>query len=287
MALLAIYLLIESGDQRGLGCLVTPGVGAIILRMTSRLPAALSLTILSLLALRPLHGQSDEIQVYTGEVAAPGSGSITVHANYTPNGRTAAGIAGGVVPDGSVNGAFEWAYGATDWFEAGAYLPVYSITRGGHVLLDGVKLRTLFAVSHAESRRFFYAVNFELSFNSKVWDESRYGGEIRPIVGTRFSRWDFILNPILDTEFNGLSRLVFAPSARVAFNPSPRVALAVEHYADFGELRHIEPGEQREHNLFGVVDFAGKLLDIEAGVGFGLTKASDKLVLKTIVAHTF
>jgi hypothetical protein len=255
--------------------------------MISRLPAALSLTVLSLLASRPLQGQSDEIQVYTGEVAAPGTGSITGHANYTPNGRTAAAITGGVVPDGSVNGAFEWAYGVTDWFEAGAYLPVYSITRGGHVLLDGVKLRALFAVPHAESRRFFYAVNFELSFNSRAWDESRYGGEIRPIVGTRFSRWDFTLNPILDTEFDGLSRLVLAPSARIAFNASPRVALAVEHYADFGELRHIEPGEQREHNLFGVVDFAGKLLDIEAGVGFGLTKASDKLVLKTILAHTF
>ena len=32
---------------------------------------------------------------------------------------------------------------------------------------------------------------------------------------------------------------------------------------------------------------ARKLFDLEAGIGFGLTNASDKLVLKTIFAHTF
>jgi len=36
-----------------------------------------------------------------------------------------------------------------------------------------------------------------------------------------------------------------------------------------------------------VTDYSGKLIDVEAGIGFGLTKASDKLVLKTILSHTF
>jgi hypothetical protein len=239
------------------------------------------------LALAAAGAQSDEIQVYTGELAPTGAASLTIHANYTPRGRTAAEIPGGVVPDGSINGAFEWAYGVSSWFEAGTYVPVYSITRSGHLLLDGAKLRALFAVPHAESRRFFYGVNFELSFNSKAWDESRHSGEIRPIVGARAGQWDFIANPILDTEFDGLSRLDFAPSARIAYNATPAFAVAIEDYADFGALRHLEIGEQREHNVFGVVDIAGAQLDFEAGVGFGLTTASDKLVLKTIVAHTF
>jgi hypothetical protein len=39
--------------------------------------------------------------------------------------------------------------------------------------------------------------------------------------------------------------------------------------------------------LFGVADFSRPLFDLETGIGFGLTKASDKLVLKTIVSHTF
>jgi hypothetical protein len=244
-------------------------------------------TLVCLLAFQPLHAQTDEIQVYTSDVETPGKFNLTVHANYTPDGRTVVGFPGGVVPQGSLNGAFEWAYGVTDWFEAGTYLPVYTLTRDRTLELDGVKLRALLAVPHAGTRSFFYGANFELSFNSKHWDQSRYGGEIRPIVGTRAGRWDLIVNPILDTSFDGFSRLDFAPSLRLAYNRSPTFALAVEHYADFGQLSHLHSRENQEHNLFAVTDFAGKLIDVEAGIGFGLTRASDKLVLKTILSHTF
>ena len=231
--------------------------------------------------------QSDEIQVYTGELESPGKANLTIHANYTPNGRTIAEFPGGVVPERSLNGAFEWAYGVNQWFEAGTYLPVYTLTRDRKLQLDGVKLRTLFALPHAESRSFFYGVNFELSFNSMRWDETRNSGEIRPIIGARRDGWELIVNPILDTSFDGLGSLEFAPCVRLAYNPSPGLALAIEHYADFGPLEHGDRGEKQEHNLFAVADFARKHFDLETGIGFGLTKASDNLILKTIFAHRF
>ncbi|MEO8909870.1 MAG: hypothetical protein ABI408_06535 [Gemmatimonadaceae bacterium] len=228
--------------------------------------------------------QTDEIQVYTGELAAPGEFNLTVHANYTPRGHLDPAFPGGIVPEGSLNGAFEWAYGVSPWFEAGAYVPVYTIARNGKAFFDGAKLRALFAVAHAETRSFFYGVNFELSRNSRDWDASRYGGEIRPIIGARAGPWDFIANPILDTSFDGLSRLDFAPSARVAYNQSAVWAEAIEYYGDFGQLSHFATPQ---HSLFAVADHAGGSLDVEAGIGFGLSRAADKVVLKTIVSHTF
>jgi hypothetical protein len=74
------------------------------------------------------------------------------------------------VPEHSLNGAFEWAFGVADWFEAGAYLPVYTLTRDRTLEAGGVKLRTPFATLNAATRSFFYGVNFELSFNSRHWD---------------------------------------------------------------------------------------------------------------------
>ena len=247
----------------------------------------LALILVVLAAPNHLRAQTDEIQVYTGDLETPGKVNLTIHSNYTPDGRTVAAFPGGIVPQGSVNGAFEWAYGVTEWFEAGTYLPVYTVTRDRKVELDGAKLRALFAVPHADARRFFYGVNFELSFNARHWDQSRHSGEIRPIVGARSGPWDLIVNPILDTSFDGFSRLDFAPSLRLAYNRSSTFALAAEHYADFGQLHHFEAAASQEHNLFGVADFSRPLFDLEAGIGFGLTKASDKLVLKTIVSHTF
>jgi hypothetical protein len=43
----------------------------------------------------------------------------------------------------------------------------------------------------------------------------------------------------------------------------------------------------QEHNVFAVADYSTLPLDIEAGVGFGLTQASDKMLWKVILAHTF
>lgn len=231
--------------------------------------------------------QADEIQVYTGELAAPREVSLTLHANYTPRGRTVADFAGGVVPQGSVNGALEWAYGVTEWFEAGAYLPVYSRTRDGTFKVDGVKARALFAVPHAETRSFFYGVNFELSYNAAHWDPSRYGAEIRPIVGARSGKWDVIANPILDASFDGFGALVFAPSLRVANNVTPEWALAIEHYSDFGPVRRFESRGEQQQNVFAVTDFSRNAFSVEFGVGVGLTNASDRVVLKTILARSF
>lgn len=70
---------------------------------------------------RAVAAQTDEIQVYTGELASPGEFNLTVHANFTPCGQATPAFLGGVTPKGSLNGAFEWAYGVrlparlTDW----------------------------------------------------------------------------------------------------------------------------------------------------------------------------
>src|SRR5258706_6360187 len=93
-------------------------------------------------------------------------------------------------------------------------------------------------------------------------------------------------NPIVNLSMEVFHRLDFAPSLRLAYNRSATFAVAVEHYADFGQLSHLDSRKNQEHNLFAVTDYAGKLIDVEAGIGFGLTKTSDKLVLKTIFFHT-
>lgn len=253
---------------------------------SARALACLALSCLSALPERA-HAQGDEIQVYTGELAAPRELSLTVHANYTPRGIRTAAFPGGVVPEGSVNGAFEWAYGVTEWFEAGLYMPVYTITRDGSVLMDGAKLRALFAVPHAETRSFFYGVNFEYSRNAKHWDPTRYTAEIRPIIGVRSGKWDVIANPILDTSFDGFGELVFAPSLRVANNITPEWAVAIEQYSELGSLSRIESLGHQSQSIFAVTDISRKSFSIELGVGAGLTDASDRLVFKAIFARSF
>src|SRR5712671_3130590 len=111
-------------------------------------------TLALLLAPRGSFAQGDEIQVYDGGLAAVGVANLTVHNNFTPKGIKQPGFPGAIVSDKSLNGVPEWAYGVTNWFEAGLYMPLYSIDKNRGAVLDGFKLRALFAVPNADDRRF-------------------------------------------------------------------------------------------------------------------------------------
>jgi len=185
----------------------------------------LALLLVALLASpRSAAAQADEIQVYDGGLSPKGTFNLTLHNNYTPSGSTIPAFPGGIATDHSWNGVPEWALGVTDWFEAGLYLPLYSIgTRSGGSgpVLDGFKLRFLFAVPRADDRTFFYGANFEFSYNARHWDTRRITSEVRPIVGWHLRPVDVIFNPILDYSYDGLKNLDFAPATRVAYNVSP------------------------------------------------------------------
>ena len=230
--------------------------------------------------------QTDEIQVYDGGLAAPGKFNLTLHNNFIARGATTPAFPGALIADKSFNGVPEWAYGVTDWFEAGLYLPVYSISKHRGATLDSMKLRALFAVPHADDRTFFYGANFEFSYNGKNWDERRFTSEIRPIIGLHLHPVDLIFNPILDNSWQGgFQSLEFAPAARIAYNVSSKSALAIEEYSDYGPLRGFFPGSSQAHAIFAVVDHSSKAVDIEFGVGVGVTGATDKWTLKLILSR--
>lgn len=230
--------------------------------------------------------QTDEIQVYDGAITEPGKFNLTWHNNFIASGQKTPAFPGAIVPDKSFNGVTEWAYGVTGWFEAGLYLPLYSISKDRGATINGTKLRLLFTAPHADDRMLFYAVNFEFSYNSKHWDTRRFTSEIRPIIGLHLHPVDIIVNPILDSSYlGGFKSLDFAPAARVAYNFSPKWAAAVEEYADYGPLRQLYSANDQSQQLWGVFDHSSKLVNIEAGVGFGLTPTSDKVILKLMLSR--
>ena len=250
-------------------------------------PQSLAAGGMAALLVATAHAETDEIQVYDAEINNPGQFSLELHNNYTPIGRKQPDFPGGIVPNHTLNGVPEWAYGVVDWLELGAYVPLYSWTGSGQRLIDGAKLRGEFVVPHAQDRTFFYGVNFELSFNAHYWEPTRNSGEIRPIIGGRIGPVDIIVNPILDTSFQGIGSLDFAPESRVAYNFSENWAAAVEHYSDYGHLSHLEPLSRQFQTLFAVVDYKGDPLSVEFGVGHGFTAGSDGLVLKLMLWHNF
>ena len=231
--------------------------------------------------------QTDEIQVYDAEIAEKGVFNLMIHSNYTPIGRKTPDFPGAIIANQSENGAAEWAYGVADWFEQGLYLPVYSLHSDNHgTTVNGFKLRELFVRPHAAEHTFFYGVNFEFSVNRLYWEPRRISSEIRPIVGVHLHPIDLIINPILDTDYTGGFRgLQFNPAARIAYNLPREWAVAVEWYGGFGPLRDFDTVNNQFHEVWAVVDHNTKIVNIETGVGVGVTAGADRLTFKVMVSR--
>jgi hypothetical protein len=227
----------------------------------------------------------DEIQVYNAGIAAPGQFTIQQHLNYVAVGLKQPPFPGGLVSNHSINGTPEFAWGVTDWWEVGLYLP-FSI-QDRQFLSDSFKLRTLFVSPHAEQRSFFYGVNFEFSNSTPKFSQTRFGLEIRPIIGIRNADYEFIVNPIVEIGFGKYGEADFTPAARVARKLGPDLFVGLEYYADFGEIGNFSKLADQQHTLFAVTDFKLGDFGVNFGLGFGLTPASDRFVVKTIVGYAF
>ena len=228
----------------------------------------------------------DEIQVYNAEIATPRTFTLQQHLNYVWSGNTTPDFPGGVLSNRTLNGTPELAYGVTDWYELGLYVP-FAFDGSGTLLPGGFKIRQLFVSPHAEDRKFFYGVNFELSYQTPRFSQSAIGLEIRPILGVRDLGWEFIVNPIVDLSFAPAGAAAFAPAARLAHNVGGDTWLGVEYYANYSPISAIPPADQQQHTLFGVVDFKMLGFDVNLGMGFGLTSVSDSVVTKLIIGRGF
>ncbi len=254
---------------------------------TARMCAVLAIV----LVVAPLaaFAQTDEIQVYDASIAPQGTYNVTIHSNYTPIGRKTPAFPGGIIPNQSVNGGVEWAYGVRPWFEQGLYLPIftaYSKNRGGSI--DGFKIRELFVRPHADEHKYFYGINFEFSVNYSYWESHTISSEVRGIVGTHLHKWDLIYNPIFDTDYTGgIKGLEFVPAGRIAYNLNKHWAVAAEQYSDYGPLRGFYATNKQFHEVWAVMDHYTKLVDIETGVGVGVTAGADKLTFKLMFTRNY
>ena len=189
-----------------------------------------------------------EIQVYDGSADAPGQAGLEVHVNR-PKG-------------GPLHFTLEPSFGITPFWELGGYFQ----TSDGHYA--GVKLRSKFVTPDSFDPNFRFGLNFELA---KIPDEG-WGGEIRPILAWENDRFLFAVNPIV--------------SFPVAFEPA---GMAKVKFGIFGAgLEYYAALSDSEQYLYQTFDLLGlKGVEVNLGIGEGLTSNSNSLTFKMILGYGF
>ena len=116
--------------------------------------------------------------------------------------------------------------------------------------------------------------------------------EIRPIAESHFGKLTVIANFAFEKPFSGPGThkgVTFEPSGEVEYNRllwwlSP----AVEYYGDMGALSGLPGVQSQQHFIVPALNFdlLGQL-EMNLGVGIGLTRASNGTFVKSILGWTF
>jgi hypothetical protein len=221
-----------------------------------------------------------EIEVYGYRTAARAEWELDTHLNYIARGTRA--FDGTVAPnEHQAHLAFELTRGLTDHLELAAYL-LSAYRPGSGFEYAGARVRSRVRAPDAWRLPVGLSVAAELEFSPAAYDESAIGLEIRPIVERRVGRLLLDVNPVIERGLraHGAARAggwELEPSARLGFTVSPTLDLSFEYYGKLGGT-----AADRVHQLYPGVDLQlGEDFDLNLGVGFGLTSAGSRTVLKT------
>ena len=230
-----------------------------------------------------------EIQVYPSETIAPGRLMFELHSNFTFEGEKR--VVDGVRPtEHALHETIELTYGFTSWFETGFY--IFTSARSGEGwqwVGDHIRPR----VRAPESWHWPVGVSLstEFGYQRGAYSADTWSLEIRPIVDKRLGRWYLSFNPVFEKSVHGVNAtrgVEFSPDFKVSYDATQTVSIGVEYYGALGPVTGLDPGPQQQHQIVPAVDLnVSPDWELNFGAAFGLTRTTDRFLLKMIVGHRF
>jgi hypothetical protein len=252
------------------------------------MPRTFSLLGLFSLGLLSLHGQGNyEIQVYSSPVQDPGTTMIELHSNFTAEGSmTEYGILG---TNHQEHETVEITQGFTNWFETGFYIFTSIQPNQGGWQWVGDHIRPRFAIPEEWKWPVGLSLSMEFGYQRYRFSGDTWTLEIRPIIDKQIGRLYLDLNPCLDRSFHGPSvpqGVVFAPNFKVGWDFTKRIQGGFEYYGVVGPVRGFNAVPDQEEAIYPAIDLdLGPQWEFNFGVGFGLTQATDHLLIKMILGR--
>jgi hypothetical protein len=250
----------------------------------------LALTALALIFCGCIRAQGNyEIQVYGSDTVAPGRTMVELHSNFTFEGFKTA--EDGVWPDEhQLHETLEITQGWTDWFETGFYIfTSYGPHQGYKWVGDHIRPRV--RVPDGWHWPVGVSLSTEIGYQRPIFSTDTWTWEIRPIIDKDWQNWYVAFNPALERSFHGPSvskGVVFSPNFKIAYSLTRRLSGGLEYYGSLGSITGFDPVYLQEHQIVPAVDYDfGPNWEFNFGVGVGVTRSTDHLLVKMIIGHRF
>lgn len=220
---------------------------------------------------------------------------VELHSNFTLQGTKALkGLpytADGTYPTHhAVHETIEITQGVTRWSEVGFYIFMDGSTENGyHWVGDHIRPR----VRAPDSWKWPVgaSLSMEVGYQRARFSPDTWTLELRPIIDKQMGRWYYALNPTLGKSFHGPGQqdgLSFSPNVKVSYDFSKKVTGGLEYYAAYGAPGNFDVLHDQQQQIFPSIDLnVSPKWEINFGVGFGPTAATDRWIVKAIIGRRF
>ena len=248
-----------------------------------------ALTIVLLVSAHAFAQDNYEIQVYPSELVTPRTTMVEIHSNFTVNGRRQ--VVDGVQPTHhAMHETLEITQGFTDWFETGFYV-FSSIQPDGGWQWVGDHIRPRFSIPQKWHWPVGLSLSQEFGYSQAKFSGDTWTYELRPIIDKTYGPWYFAFNPVFGQALHGPNVTrgwEFNPNVKISYDVTPKIAAGIEYYGNTGPATEFDPIGQQEHQIFPTIDLnVSPKWEFNFGVGWGLTPATDHLIVKCIVGRRF
>jgi hypothetical protein len=193
--------------------------------------------------------------------------------------------------------SLELEYGLSNKWGIAAYFDFEDPKGGGFRHVRTKALMAHYAFFEKGSRPVDIAIYLEYIFHSRSYKDYEEL-EVRLILEKDVGAFRIDFNPIFEkktsgpdvtegVEFNYALGVYYLNNGEgVYFTKNLMIQPGIEIYGKMGELAHVKKWDDQQFHIFPTVDlFIGKRLHWHAGIGFGLTEASDKITFKSILSY--
>jgi hypothetical protein len=236
------------------------------------------------------HAQDNyEIQVYASELVPPRTTMVEIHSNFTVNGSKS--VVDGVQPTNHAeHETLEITQGFTDWFETGFYVFSTIQPKGGWQWV-GDHIRPRFAIPEKWHWPVGLSISQEVGYTQAKFTGDTWTYELRPIIDKTIGPWYLGFNPVFGRTLHGPTVTKgwgFSPNVKISYDVTKKIAAGIEYYGSVGPATEFDPIERQQHQIFPTIDLnVSPKWEFNFGVGWGLTPATDHLIVKCIVGRRF
>ncbi|MGO9267422.1 MAG: hypothetical protein ACLQBA_21510 [Candidatus Binataceae bacterium] len=230
-----------------------------------------------------------EIQIYDTETTPQNALELELHSNTV---TTASGPeAQAQIRPYEIHETLEATYGLTPHIEIGQYLCTAKLDNGDYEY-SGSRTKMHFGIAATDSWPVSLGGNIELDYMRHAAEENPLTLELRPILETHYRKFTLVADFAFEKPFSGPGThkgMTLAPSGEVTYDLIKWLTPAVEYYGDMGAALEELPGiKDQQHFIVPTLNFnLLPQLELNMGVGFGLTRASNGTFIKSIIGWEF